>query len=234
MHASTWEFENRAFIFGLVFFVAFGLYFLDPQNVTAAFANALEHRFGVSADLIARLSFVSATLLLAVAALLRSWASAYLKSNIVYASSIKTDALVADGPYRFVRNPLYLANVGLAIGWGALMSRAGFVLGVVAMVTFCYRLIFREEGELRVAQSAQYAAYVRAVPRLFPSLWPRVSASAQHPKWKAGFTAEAWCWGFALAMAAFAITLQIKWFFIVMTVSVALLAALSRSSSRRS
>src|SRR5262250_2812371 len=46
--------------------------------------------------------------LLGVAAMLRTWASAYLHAEVVYASEVKTEALVADGPYRRVRNPLYL------------------------------------------------------------------------------------------------------------------------------
>ncbi len=227
MRATNWEFKNRALIFGLLISVAFALYFLDPQNVTAAFANALEHRFGLNADPTARFFFFIATLLVALAALLRSWASAYLHANVVYASDVKTAALVADGPYRFVRNPLYLANVLLALGMGTMMSRAGFVLGVLAMVAFCYRLILREESELQLTQTTHYTAYLHAVPRLWPSLRPRVPASAQRPNWKAGFKAESWYWGFALALLAFAITLQVKWFFLVTAVSVALLMALS-------
>lgn len=234
MRATTWEFKNRALIFGILIFVAFAFYFLDPQNVTAAFSNAVEHRFGVNADPIARFLFFGATSLVALAALLRTWASAYLHANVVYASEIKTATLVADGPYRFVRNPLYLANVLMAIGVGTMMSRAGFFLVVLSMVVFCYRLILREEGELQVAQTMQYAAYLRAVPRLWPSLRPRVPASTQCPSWKAGFKAESWYWGFALALAAFAITLQIKWFFIVSAAGVGLLGALSAAIERKS
>ena len=89
MLATSWEFKNRAFIFGLLIACSFGLYSLDKQNVTAVLANAVGDRFALNADVIARLLFGIAALLLAVAAFLRTWASAYLQANIVYASEIK-------------------------------------------------------------------------------------------------------------------------------------------------
>src|SRR5215469_10656046 len=111
MKASNSEFEYRAMIFGLIFAVAFSLYSLDPQNSTAACANWLVPKLHMDGDLLARLLFVLASIVLIVAASIRTWASAYLHGKIVYASAVKSASLVADGPYRHVRNPLYLANI---------------------------------------------------------------------------------------------------------------------------
>ncbi len=227
MLATSWEFKNRAFIFGLLIACSFGLYSLDKQNITAVLANALADRFASNSDLIARLLFGVAALLLSLAAFLRTWASAYLQANIVYAKEIKTAELVADGPYRFVRNPLYFANVLLAIGIGLMMSRIGFTTVILLMIIFCYRLIFREESELQLAQPANYAAFQRAVPRLWPALTTRVNASNQRPNWLAGFKAESWYWCFPLGVAAFAITLDQKYFFITTALGVALLLGMS-------
>ena len=124
---------------------------------------------------------------------------------MVYASEVKTASLVADGPYRRVRNPLYFANVLLAIGMGAMMSRVGFFVAIVAMVVFCYRLIFREESELAVSQGEQYERYQNAVPRLWPALRRALRPPGGQARWTDGFKAEFWCWGFAIAVAAFAI-----------------------------
>jgi protein-S-isoprenylcysteine O-methyltransferase Ste14 len=222
MIATAWEFKNRGLVFGLIFGVAFCLYFVDHQTASVVLANWLEPKLHANADFIARLLFAIATLLLAVAALMRTWASSYLHSAIVYAAQVKTDSLVADGPYRHVRNPLYLANVLMVIGLGAMMSRSGFFVGVAAMVIFCYRLIFREEAELRGSQGRQYESYIKAVPRLFPSLRPRVASSGRPANWIAAFKAEAWCWGFAAGMAAFVITLRLAFFFVIFAVSIAL------------
>jgi protein-S-isoprenylcysteine O-methyltransferase Ste14 len=219
MKATDWEFKNRALLFGLIFALSFPLYFVDHQNSTAALANWFGSRLQKDPDHIARLLFAFATLLLLVAALIRTWASAYLRAGVVYAAELKTESLVADGPYRHVRNPLYLANVVMAIAMGAMMSRPGFVLAVVAMLIFCYRLILREETELQADQGERYEGYRKAVPRFWPALLPRV-VSAGHPaRWAEGFKAEFWYWGFAASLGAFAISLKLTVFFAIFAAS---------------
>jgi protein-S-isoprenylcysteine O-methyltransferase Ste14 len=223
MRATNWEFKNRALVFGLVFVLGFSVYSIDPQNSTAALANWIEATLRVDANLAARLLFALATVLLVVAALIRTWASSYLHANVVYAAEVKTASLVADGPYRHVRNPLYFANVLMALGMGALLSRIGFFVAFAAMLAFCYRLIFREESELAITQGEQYNRYCKAVPRLWPSLWPRTASAGRQANWTAGFKSEFWCWGFAIGVAAFAITLNTTAFLVILTASVGLL-----------
>jgi protein-S-isoprenylcysteine O-methyltransferase Ste14 len=223
MKATNWEFTNRALVFGLIFGFTFPLYVVDHENSTAVLANWLGARFQMDADRLAHFLFAGAALLLVVAALIRTWASAYLQAEIVYAADVKSQSLVADGPYRYVRNPLYAANVLMAVGMGSMMSRTGFLVVVVAMLVFCYRLIHREEAELQASQGEQYERYRRAVPRLLPSLWPRVAASGRKANWGAGFKAESWYWGFAVALMAFAITLKIELFFVILAASIGLL-----------
>ncbi|MGD0131428.1 MAG: isoprenylcysteine carboxylmethyltransferase family protein [Bryobacteraceae bacterium] len=234
MRATNWEFTNRALVFGLIFGFAFSVYGIDPQNSTAALANWLGARLHfIDADLAARLLFVLATGLLIVAALTRTWASSYLNATVVYAAEVKTATLVADGPYRRVRNPLYFANVLLALGLGAMMSRTGFLVAIILMLVFCYRLIFREESELQAGQGEQYDRYRDAVPRLWPALGPRIASAGREGRWKDGFKAEFWCWGCALAVAAFAITLNLIAFFAILAASIALLWVFSRISEKQ-
>jgi protein-S-isoprenylcysteine O-methyltransferase Ste14 len=222
MKASDWEFRNRALIFGLIFAFSFPLYAVDHQNAAAVLAEWLSIRIGLGADLLARLLFAFAALLLVVAAFIRTWSSAYLHAGVVYAADVKTESLVADGPYRCVRNPLYLANVLMAVSLGAMMSRTGCVVAVVAMLAFCYRLILREESELRASQGEPYERYRKTVPRLWPSLRPLIASSARQAKWGAGFAAEFWYWGIAVAVTAFAITLNTTPFFVILGASIAL------------
>jgi protein-S-isoprenylcysteine O-methyltransferase Ste14 len=220
MKATNWEFTNRALVFGLIFGFTFPLYVLDHENSTAALAHWLAARLQMDADLLAHILFAGAAFLLVVAAFLRTWASAYLAAEVVYAAEVKTQSLVADGPYRHVRNPLYFANLLMAIGMGALMSRAGFLVVVLAIVVFCYRLILREESELQPSQGEKYERYRRGVPRLVPSLWPRIPSAGCQARWAAGFTAESWYWGFAAALVVFAITLKMKLFFVILGASI--------------
>jgi protein-S-isoprenylcysteine O-methyltransferase Ste14 len=225
MKATNWEFTNRALIFGLIFAISFPLYFLDPQNVVAALSSWLGPRIRINEDSVAQLLFASAACILIGAALLRTWASAYLEADVVYAPDLKTQSLVADGPYRHVRNPLYLANVLMAVAMGFMMSRVGFAVAVVSMVIFCYRLIVREEGELLGSQGERYERYLRAVPRLLPSLQARIASAGRKANWGAGFKAESWYWGFAAALAVFSVTLKLQVFFVILAASVILLWA---------
>jgi protein-S-isoprenylcysteine O-methyltransferase Ste14 len=222
MKATNWEFTNRALLFGLIFAFSFPLYFLDHQNSAATLASWLGSRLQKDPDLVARLLFAFAAILLIVAALLRTWASSYLRAAVVYAADVKTDSLVADGPYRQVRNPLYFANVLMVIAMGAMMSRTGFLVALVAMLVFCYRLILREEAELQADQGEQYEGYRKAVPRLWPALWPRIASAGRQARWADGFKAESWYWGFAAALVAFAITLELTLFFAILTASLVL------------
>lgn len=222
MKATNWEFTNRALFFGLIFGSSFPLYFLDHQNSTAAFASWLGSQLQKDPDLVARLLFALAAALLIVAALIRTWASAYLRAGVVYAAELKTESLVADGPYRWVRNPLYFANLLMVIAMGAMMSRLGFFVAVAAMLVFCYRLILREEAELQADQGEQYAGYRKKVPRLWPSLWPHIASAGRQARWADGFKAESWYWGFAAALAAFAMTLRLKLFFTILAASLVL------------
>ena len=84
-------------------------------------------------------------LLVFLSAALRTWGAAYLRTEIVHDTAQHSDALVADGPFRYTRNPLYLANLPMAAGIGVLASRLGFIFMVLANWIFVYRLILREE-----------------------------------------------------------------------------------------
>ena len=228
MRATDWEFEYRAAIIGGLFAVAFALAPLDRRNAAVALGSVLASRIGGGADRLTRAIFAVGALAAALAAFLRTWASAYLSSDVVYADSVKTASLVADGPYRFVRNPLYLANVVLAAGFGVMASRLGFVVLNVFMLMFSLRLIRREEDELESAQGAGYAVYRARVPRLLPSPTPRVPASGRRAQWADGFKSESWYWGFAMAVAVFAVTLSVPAFFVIMAASIATLFFTSR------
>lgn len=216
MRATNWEFRNRALVFGLILAFAFQFYFLDHPNAAEALAKPLAATLGANSDLTVRALLALGALLVVVAALLRTWASAYLQAEVVYAGDVKSASLVADGPYRHVRNPLYFANVLMAIGMGVLTSRIGFFVLFGLMAAFCYRLILREEAELSAAQGRRYQQYREAVPRLWPSLRGRVASAGGRANWASGFKAEFWYWGLALALVVFAITLRTVLFFLIL------------------
>ena len=156
--------------------------------------------------------FAVAALLVTAAAMMRTWAAAYLQSEVVHDPEMRTASVVADGPYRHVRNPLYLANILMSFGLGLMASRLGWVVIVVGMLIFMYRLIGREEAALLAGQGERYRAYHAAVPRLWPALAPRLPSAGSQARWRQAWRGEAFFWGFALASAAFAATLQLRYF----------------------
>jgi protein-S-isoprenylcysteine O-methyltransferase Ste14 len=201
MPASKFEFEQRFWIIGGLFGLAFGLYTFDQTN----FAMALLYLVAPSINLDSargllwqRMDFGCGALLVFLAAALRTWATAYLRAEIVHDESQHSETLVADGPYRYVRNPLYLANLPMAAGVGVLASRLGWVVLVVGIYCFVYRLILREERGLPETQGESYRNYLKAVPRLWPALTPLVPAGAGKTAMGAGsrrrdvFLASGW------------------------------------------
>jgi hypothetical protein len=78
------------------------------------------------------------------------------------------------------------------------------------MWVFVYRLVFREEDGLRQTQGESYRAYLKAVPRFWPSLTPCIPSGGGQPRWGQAFAGEMIFWLFGVAVLCFAITLNIK------------------------
>lgn len=145
-----------------------------------------------------------AVFLVCVGALLRVWGAAYLGSSIVHSGAMHGQAVMAGGPYRFVRNPLYIGSVLPAIGISILMPPWGAVLFLIALPLFYFRLILGEEAYLAEHLGAPYQDYRQRVPRLVPRLRPRIAASAVRPHWLEGMLGEVFVVGAGLCMAVLA------------------------------
>ena len=221
MQASLFEFQRRWWIIFSIFGTAFLAYFIDPLNSGIAVADWLAKHKGLTPDNLYHLVFGFGALLLAIAALVRTWGTSYLQPEVMRDSRVHTEKLLADGPYRYVRNPLYLGNIFMATGIGLMASRLGFLILVIGMTVFVIRLLLREEAELLHDQGDSYRRYCASVPRIVPSLTPRLPAAGNIPLWSAAFRAELMYWLLALAMAAFAITLNIKIFWGIFAVAIA-------------
>src|ERR1035438_8981694 len=114
---------------------------------------------------------------------LRTWGSAYLGADVMRDTSMRSDGVVADGPYRFMRNPLYLGSWLNLLALALLMPASGAGLAIVMLIGFEVRLIRGEEAFLREKRGEPYAAYCAKVPRILPALRPQVAASGARPRW---------------------------------------------------
>jgi len=218
VRAARFEFEKRFWIISAIYFVAFFLSAFDH----VPFIVALRHfvapsiiRDSAEAETFARIVITIGALFVFLSAAIRTWGAAYLRTTVVHDTSQHSEALVADGPFRYTRNPLYLANLPMAIGIGLLASRSGFIFLVLANWIFVYRLIFREEEALRQSQGESYLSYCRSVPRFWPSLRSRVAAGNHRPQWGQAFGGESFVWLFGFAEALIAATLQ-AWIGVIM------------------
>lgn len=77
--------------------------------------------------------------------------------------------VVATGPYRWVRNPIYLSALLIVCGEAWLFLSTALLLYAGALaVAFHLLVIGYEEPRLRARFTGQYAAYERAVARWVP------------------------------------------------------------------
>lgn len=223
MRATEFEFKHRFWFIGGIFWLGFSCYSFDHRN-TAAVINKLllGGHFDLKAQVAAaplHIIFAFAALLAILAAALRTWAAAYLRSAIVHDHALHSDGLVADGPFRWMRNPLYDGGILLAMGMGFLASPLGWCVMVFGLLLFYYRLVLREEAALLQSQGESFRAYCAAVPRFLPAVRPRVKVSGAKPSWGQAFAGEIFMWGFAASVISFAITLQMRTFYVVLGIS---------------
>jgi protein-S-isoprenylcysteine O-methyltransferase Ste14 len=85
---------------------------------------------------------------------------------------------VAQGPYRYSRNPMALAVICGAAGLSSFLGSAlGLIFsGGLALVLHLY-ITRREEPELAGRFGESYVAYCRKVPRWVPGTKPREAAA---------------------------------------------------------
>jgi len=104
---------------------------------------------------------------------LHCWSNVVLARRELASDQASAAALAVVGPYRFVRNPIYLAGISLFWGVGLLYApwRVADLAGpAVLLVFFHLRVIRWEEPALRNRFGERYDDYCRRVPRWLPRL----------------------------------------------------------------
>lgn len=208
MRATHFEFKYRAPLIGAIYGAGYGLYAIDHIPAIGAIEGWMLGPHAAHEVPALKLLAGFATLLIAFGALIRTWGAAYLKSSVVHDAKLHSTELVADGPYRHVRHPLYFASMVANVGFALIASRTGFFVIIVPLTLLYLRLAGREDAELEREQGERYREYARQVPRLWPSIAARVPTAGAKPSWAQAFLGEAFMWAFAAAIGAFAITLN--------------------------
>lgn len=126
-------------------------------------------------------SMVLGFCVLAAGEALRLWGVSIAGSETRTTGAVGGTYLITNGPFAFVRNPLYLGNM-LIYGGIGVMSFALFPWLLLVAIGWFYLqyalIVSREEEYLAVAFRDDYPAYCRAVRRFLPRLTPYRSPRA--------------------------------------------------------
>ncbi len=144
---------------------------------------------------------VLSALVAGVGALLRVWGTACLGTGAVNSFDMKAGVVVADGPFRYVRNPLYLGLWCMVAAMAFVMPVSGAVFALVLISVFLLRLILAEEAFLSARIGETYQLYLRTVPRLFPRFHAHPERSGGKPHWGRAILAELTPIGVFIALA---------------------------------
>jgi protein-S-isoprenylcysteine O-methyltransferase Ste14 len=107
------------------------------------------------------------------AALLAGLALHFWGSATLARGELRDDAAapVMDGPFRYVRNPIYLAGITMLLGVGLLYSPyrvVDLVMPLLLLLYFHVALVRFEEPELKRRFGERYSEYCQRVPRWLP------------------------------------------------------------------
>jgi len=101
---------------------------------------------------------------------LRLWAVHHIGA-ISRTRSDRLGPLVSSGPFAIVRNPLYLGNIALWVGFAVTARLVWAVPLFIAVLGAEYHAIVRwEEHLLEARRGEEYRAYAARVPRWIPGL----------------------------------------------------------------
>jgi protein-S-isoprenylcysteine O-methyltransferase Ste14 len=162
-------------------------------------------------------------LVAALGAVIRIWGAAWLGHGVVLDAQMQASTLTADGPFRYVRNPLYLGIGCMFAALALIMPATGAVFVLIAAPLFLFSLIRGEEAFLTAQFGDSYRAYMLAVPRLIPRLRTTLRPSGNKPHWLQAVLSEinpigvfitiaflSWTYDTQLMMRAIAVTFGVS------------------------
>ena len=209
MKASAIEFRLRMAINTIIIVLGFWSPWIESwglgKRITLLEGLALELsrlgllRFTVAAPVVT----IVAAFIAAIGAILRVWGTAWLGPSTVIHGQMLAGAVMADGPYRYVRNPLYWGVWCMVAALVFLMPVSGALFTMTLITIFLLRLILGEEAFLIATLGEPYQNYLYAVPRLIPRLRTTLWPTGNKPHWLRAIASELTPIGVFVAFSAF-------------------------------
>ena len=128
-------------------------------------------------------SIVVGLLLAMLGELIRFWGVSIAGTETRTTGPVGGTNLITDGPFAYVRNPLYVGNMMMYVGVGIMANALMPYLIIVAYSFFVFQytmIVLREEEYLHGAFGDEFERYVQNVPRFIPRLTPYVGVHSFH------------------------------------------------------
>ena len=96
---------------------------------------------------------------------IRTWSSGYLEKNRF---------IQIQGPYSLIRNPLYLGNILISLGFSVMGNQLVAGIGLLFGTLLIHSATIKQEEQYLTKHFGEaYKAYSKNVPRLIPNVfWP--------------------------------------------------------------
>jgi protein-S-isoprenylcysteine O-methyltransferase Ste14 len=208
MGATKYEYKFRFILHAVIICLGFWAPWCEALGWTRrstwlVLASWLAHAGWLSFSAAANVVLIAAIVLVTLGAWLRVWGASYVGASVVQSRAMHGETMLADGPYRRTRNPLYLGTTLHIIGLAILMPPSGAVFCVALIWLLQVRLALAEEPFLAERFGASYVEYRDRVPRFLPSPKPLVPAAGKPAKWLQGIVGEIYMVGVVVVFAVF-------------------------------
>ena len=159
-------------------------------------------------------SFITGFVVVFLGETLRFWGVAYAGSATRTTGRAGGEKLITDGPFGYVRNPLYLGNFLMSFGF-LIMSWAWMpwmVLIFILLFGIQYSFIVRHEEEyLSKKFDEEYTHYTQYVHRWIPRLKKYPLHGKSNPRFLKALKSER---NTLQAIAAVVVSLLVRWYFL--------------------
>jgi protein-S-isoprenylcysteine O-methyltransferase Ste14 len=208
MQASEFEFRLRMPIIAAIVMLGFWAPWIWPWTAVGRISALwwLTHGLGSVGGVAtaAPLVIVLGAMVALIGVVLRVWGAAYLGYATVQDVKMQAGWVVADGPFRYMRNPLYVGSWFTLTATALVMPPSGALIGMVLLTAFYFRLTLGEEAFLTATLGPPYREYLHSVPRYIPRLRGSLLSAGNEPRWITAIATELFPIGVFITMAVLA------------------------------
>jgi len=195
------NFEYRVVISYMIFGFALAT-LVFSKNYTY---NIIADFFQIDNGLVMSLCFIFIGVVNLITWIFRSYAGGFLKGHVVVTKSVQTYRLVTNGPFSYVRNPLYLSDIISMTVIGLAGPPIAILILFLGKIITSYMYVIYEEDSLSKKWGKEYKEYIENVPRFIPRL-TAYKSKKQNINWKDGLAYNFYAFGIGVAFLIAAFT----------------------------